>query len=109
MVEEAQPTRSDPSPGSASGGSADRDAAKVASAAKSSSSGEQDYEAEPDQKVSEEALKGPQGPPPPEYEFEKQGDGRGETQTGSEIVLFSSVVIVVGCVGIGQLMLVRSG
>lgn len=66
MVEQAKPERSDPNPGAVSG------------AEEKISNSPYGYEEEPEIKVSEEALRGPQNPAPrPEYDFEKQIDGKG--------------------------------
>lgn len=86
MVEQAKPTRSDPSPG---GSEPERDEYKVAAAA-TSQAGDEDYETEPEVKVSEEALKGPKNPPArPEYDFEKEMDGKVDAKTSMFLTLLS--------------------
>ncbi|RJE20969.1 hypothetical protein PHISCL_06705 [Aspergillus sclerotialis] len=68
MVEQAKPERSDPNPSTGSG--EEKATTTVAQA-------DTGYEEEPEIKVSEEALKGPKTPAPrPEYQFEKEMDGK---------------------------------
>lgn len=69
MVEQAKPERSDPNPSTRSGGEE-----KVTTTVAQADAG---YEEDPEIKVSEEALKGPKTPAPrPEYQFEKEMDGK---------------------------------
>ena len=80
MVEQAKPERSDPNPSAGSGGE-EKVTTTVAQQTAQSDTG---YEDEPEIKVSEEALRGPQTPAPrPEYQFEKEMDGKVTQSQGS--------------------------